>query len=232
MFDTWAATFGQVVSQVELAPEGGSSFRMKSRFARFANVPEMLRMLHVAADVKTADDLALPVPALRQRPDGRRAPETVTVEPSQELLAYVRDLGDRAAQVRNRAVGPDEDNMLKISGDGRRAALDMRLLGLPQTTPGKIAAAADRIAAIWKAHQDDEYFDPDGIPYPGTRIPAAGVLRPGHARTRLERLRRAPRPARRPRAARPRRSSSSTTPRPTGTRHGCSPPAAPAPSPS
>ena len=79
----------------------------------------------------------------------------------------MRDLGDRAAQVRNRAVGPDEDNMLKISGDGRRAALDMRLLGLPQTTPGKIAAAADRIAAIWKAYQDDEYFDPDGIPYPG-----------------------------------------------------------------
>ena len=167
VFDSWAATFGQVVSQVELAPEGGSSFRMKSRFARFANVPEMLRMLHVAADVKTADDLNLPVPALRQRPDGRRAAETVTVEPSQELLGYVRDLGDRAAQVRNRAVGPDEDNMLKISGDGRRAALDMRLLGLPQTTPGKIAAAAGRIAAIWKTRRDDEYFDPDGIPYPG-----------------------------------------------------------------
>ena len=65
VFDTWAATFGQVVSQVELAPEGGSNFRMKSRFARFANVPEMLRMLHVAADVKTAEDLALPVPDLK-----------------------------------------------------------------------------------------------------------------------------------------------------------------------
>jgi hypothetical protein len=168
VFDTWAATFGQVVSQVELAPEGGSSFRMKSRFARFANVPEMVRMFHVAADVKTADDLALPVPALRQRPDGQRAPETVTVEPSQELLAYVRDLGDRAAKVRNRAVGPEEDNMLKISGDGRRAALDLRLAGLPQTTPGKITAAADRITAmaIWKARQDEDYFDPGGTPYP------------------------------------------------------------------
>ena len=139
---------------------------MKSRFARFANVPEMLRMLHVAADVKTADDLDLPVPALGSAPTGSRAPETVTVEPSDELLDYVRDLGDRAAQVRNRAVGPDEDNMLKISGDGRRAALDLRLVGLPQTTPGKIAAAADRIAAIWQAHRDDEYFAPDGIPYP------------------------------------------------------------------
>ena len=166
VFDTWAATFGQVVSQVELAPEGGSNFRMKSRFARFANVPEMLRMLHVAADVKTAEDLALPVPDLKQRADGQRAPETVTVEPSDELLDYVRDLGDRAAKVRNRAVDPDEDNMLKISGDGRRAALDLRLLGLPQTTPGKITAAADRIAAIWTSHQDDEYFDPGGVPYP------------------------------------------------------------------
>ena len=166
VFDTWAATFGQVVSQVELAPEGGSNFRMKSRFARFANVPEMLRMLHVAADVKTADDLALPVPDLKQRADGQRVPETVTVEPSDELLDYVRDLGDRAARVRNRAVEPDEDNMLKISGDGRRAALDLRLLGLPQTTPGKIAAAADRIAAIWASHHDDEYFDPGGVPYP------------------------------------------------------------------
>jgi len=167
VFDTWAATFGQVISQVELAPEGGSSFRMKSRFARFANVPEMLRMLHVAADVKTAADLALPVPALKPRDDGQRAPETVSVDPSDDLLDYVRDLGERAAHVRNRAVRPDEDNMLKISGDGRRAALDLRLLGLPQQTPGKIAAAADRIAAIWAACDDDEYFDPGGLPYPG-----------------------------------------------------------------
>jgi N12 class adenine-specific DNA methylase/SAM-dependent methyltransferase len=166
VFDTWAATFGQVVNQIELAPEGGSSFRMKSRFARFANVPEMLRMLHVAADVKTAEDLALPVPDVACREDGQRVPETVTVEPSDELLAYVHDLGDRATLVRNRAVGPDEDNMLKISGDGRRAALDLRLLGLPQTTPGKVEAAAGRIAAIWAAHRDDQYLAPDGNPYP------------------------------------------------------------------
>jgi N12 class adenine-specific DNA methylase len=166
VFDTWAATFGQVVSQVELAPEGGSSFRMKSRFARFANVPEMLRMLHVAADVKTADDLALPVPQLKPRHDGQPGPETAAVEPSGELLGYVAELGERASQVRNRAVAPEEDNMLKISGDGRRAALDLRLLGLPQTTPGKIGAAADRIAALWAAHRDDEYLAPDGSPYP------------------------------------------------------------------
>jgi N12 class adenine-specific DNA methylase len=167
VFDSWAATFGQVVTQVELAPEGGDSFRLKSRFARFRNVPEMLRMWHVFADVKTAADLNLPVPALAERPgDGRRAPETVTVSPSPELIDYVTKLGERAEQIRARAVNPDEDNMLKVSGDGRRAALDLRLAGLPQTTPGKIAAAATRIAAIWRAHRDDQYLAPDGNAYP------------------------------------------------------------------
>jgi N12 class adenine-specific DNA methylase len=166
VFDTWAATFGQIVTQVELAPEGGSSFRMKSRFASFRNVPEMLRMLHVAADIKTADDLKLPVPLLAELENGQRTPETVTVEPSEELLTYVADLGERAERVRSRAVGPEEDNMLKISGDGRRAALDLRLAGLPQRTPGKTAAAATRIAAIWKRHRDREYHAPDGTPYP------------------------------------------------------------------
>jgi len=166
VFDSWAATFGQVVTQVELAPEGGSSFRMKSRFASFRNVPEMLRMLHVSADIKTAEDLQLPVPALAQREDGQRAPEIVTVEPSDELLDYVARLGDRAEKVRARAVSPEEDNMLKISSDGRRAALDLRLAGLPQQTPGKTAVAASRIAAIWQASRAAEYRTPDGTPYP------------------------------------------------------------------
>jgi hypothetical protein len=166
VFDTWAATFGQVVTQVELAPEGGSNFRLKSRFASFLNIPEMLRRLHVAADIKTADDLALPVPALAARDDGQRAVQTITVEPSEELLAYVVDLGDRAEQVRQRQVGPEEDNMLKISGDGRRAALDLRLAGLAQDPPGKLAVAAGRIAAIWRARRDHEYLSPDGSAYP------------------------------------------------------------------
>lgn len=166
VFDTWAATFGQVVSQVELAPEGGDSFRMKSRFASFRNVPEMLRMLHVSADVKTAEDLKLPVPALVARDDGQRAAETVTVEPSGDLLDYVAELGERAERVRSRAVGPEEDNMLKISGDGRRAALDLRLVGLTQEGPGKAEVAADRIARIWRANRDREYRAPDKRPYP------------------------------------------------------------------
>jgi N12 class adenine-specific DNA methylase len=163
VFDSWAATFGQVVSQVEFAPEGGDSFRIKSRFARFRNVPELLRMWHVFADVKTAADLDLPVPRLAERPgDGQRIPETVTVEPSEELVDYVADLGARADAIRNRAVAPEQDNMLKVSGDGRRAALDLRLVGLPQTVPGKIAAAADRIAATWRAHRDDQYRTASG----------------------------------------------------------------------
>ena len=177
VFDTWAATFGQIISQVELAPEGGSSFRLKSRFVGFRNVPEMLRMLHVAADVKTSDDLNLPVAALTRRQDGQRATETVTVEPSDELLAYVAELGDRAEKVRSRAVTPEEDNMLKISGDGRRAALDLRLAGLPQDTLGKIETAAARIAGIWETHHNHEYTAPDGSPYP-----AGGALHERKAR--------------------------------------------------
>src|SRR5258708_11353893 len=110
VFDTWAATFGQVVTQVELAPEGGDSFRVKSRFARFRNVPEMLRMWHVFADVKTAADLDLPVPVLAPRAgDGRRVPETVTVAPSEELIRYVAELGRRAQAIRHPTVAPGGD---------------------------------------------------------------------------------------------------------------------------
>ena len=230
-FDTWAATFGQAVTQIELAPEGGNSFRMKSRFARFANVPEMLRMLHVAADVKTADDLALPVPDLRRREDGQRVPETVIVEPSEDLLAYVRDLGDRASKVRNRAVGPDEDNMLKISGDGRRAALDLRLLGLPQTTPGQGGGSRRPDRRDLGRAPRRRVPGPGRQPVPGPGSAATGVLRPGHPGTGVERLRRAAAPARQPAGCRARRSGSSTRPRPTGTRAACSPRAAPAASP-
>ena len=97
--------------------------------------------------------------------NGRPA-ETVTVEPSQQLIDYVADLGRRAEQIRNRAVSPETDNMLKVSGDGRRAALDLRLVALPQTTPGKVTAAARQIAAIWRDHREDEYLAPDGTPYP------------------------------------------------------------------
>jgi hypothetical protein len=86
------------------------------------------------------EDLNLPTPVLARRPgDSQRVPEIVVVEPSSDLVAYVAELGERAGKIRNRAVRPEEDNMLKVTGDGRKAALDLRLVGLPMTGPGKIA---------------------------------------------------------------------------------------------
>ena len=146
-----------------MAPEGGNSFRQKTRFAKFTNVPEMLRRWHVSADIKTGEDLKLPVPALARRPaDGQRAPETVITQPSDAQLDIMTQLGERADAIRNRQVLPEEDNMLKVCTDGRKAALDLRLLGLPMTVPGKIEAAAGRIAELWQAHRDDTYPAPDG----------------------------------------------------------------------
>jgi hypothetical protein len=158
-FDAWAATFGRTVTALELAPDGGS-YRFNTRFARFVNVPELLTLFGEIADVHTADQLDLPRPRLV---DGRA--ETVVVGRSDGLAAYVATLVERAEQVRSRMVRPDEDNMLKISGDGRKAALDVRLVGQP-TEPGagKIAAAAERIAAIWADSRDHAYLDPDGRP--------------------------------------------------------------------
>ena len=162
-FDSWAATFGQTVTQIEMAPEGGDSFRQSTRFARFVNVPEMLRRWHMSADIKTADDLKLPVPALARRPgDGQRAPQTVISMPSDAQLDLMAELGDRADAIRNRRVRPEEDNMLKVCMDGRKAALDLRMLGQPMDLPGKIGAAAGRIAGIYHARKDDAYPGPDG----------------------------------------------------------------------
>lgn len=168
-FDQWAATFGQTVTELEMAPTGGGRYREKTRFASFTNVPEMLRIWSTFADVQTAEDLKLPTPDLRARPDGQRLPETVIVPPSPELLEFVQSLGARADALSGRA-GKGEDNMLKITGEGRRAALDMRLVGHPEPDgPTKVTAAADRIAAIWRANRDRTYLDQTGeqSPTPG-----------------------------------------------------------------
>ena len=105
-FDAWAATFGQTVTAIEMAPTGGGNYRVATRFARYQNVPEMLRLWHVFADVKTAHDLDLPTPQLAARADGQRAAETVVIPSSPEISTYVAELGDRAEQVRARAVLP------------------------------------------------------------------------------------------------------------------------------
>lgn len=175
-FDSWAATFGQVVNEIEMDPSG-TTFRQKARFARFQNVPEMLRMWHTFADVKTHEDLNLPVPLVAARADGQRVPQTVLVDPSPQLQKYVESLGERAERVRARVVDSREDNMLKISGDGRRAALDMRLVDpqwVPDGSATKVEVAADRITAIWQQNRDNEYLDTTtGTPSP---VPGAAQL--------------------------------------------------------
>ncbi|MFC4951080.1 hypothetical protein [Pseudonocardia sp. GCM10023141] len=163
-FDCWAATFGEIVTGIELSPDG-ASFRMKSRFARFRNVPELLRLWHVSADVKTAEDLKLPVPLLAMRPDGQRTPETVVIPPSPELRELVVELGQRADRVRGSRPGKGADNMLKISSDGRQAALDLRLVDESTDAITKLDVAADRIAAIWRRHRDDAFPDRSGQPH-------------------------------------------------------------------
>jgi hypothetical protein len=168
-FDAWAATFAQAVTALELAPEGGR-FRMATRIAKFNNVPELLTLFRSFADLRTAADLDLPVPALA---DGQ--PRTVVVDGTPQLRAYIAELGRRADAIRGRQVEPDEDNMLKVSLDGRLASLDMRLVrhgaahhcghdrelaGAADPAAGKIAACADRVAAIWRDSRQRRYRDP------------------------------------------------------------------------
>lgn len=159
-FDAWAATFGQTVTQMEMAPAGDNSFRMKTRFAKFSNVPEMLRMWSVFADVKTAADLRLPTPDLAVREDGQRAPATVAVQPTVELEQFIEHLGERADAVAAKRVNPSEDNMLTISTDGRKAALDIRMvLADGPSGPTKVDAAADAIHRVWERTRENEYLD-------------------------------------------------------------------------
>ena len=163
-FDAWVGTFAETTTDVEVAPEGG--IRVKDRFARFRNIPELLNMWRVAADVKTKEDLKLPIPELA---GGK--PEVIPVEPSGQLLDFMQNLARRAEAVRSHAVLPDEDNMLKISSDGRQAALDPRLTGLPAPETGKLDVAAQTIARIEHQHRDDTYYDADG-----TLLPVTGSL--------------------------------------------------------
>ncbi|QXC60619.1 DEAD/DEAH box helicase family protein [Aquihabitans sp. G128] len=154
-FDAWAATFGRTHTALELAPDG-ASYRMQTRFARFQNVPELLGLYRQVADVRTSEDLGLPVPTLA---DGKV--QTVVVQPADALIDYVADLASRAERIRSRAVDPAEDNMLKVTGDGRRAALDLHLVGLEDDAcdAGKIATAANHIARIHHATRHLTYLD-------------------------------------------------------------------------
>jgi hypothetical protein len=162
-FDVFAATFADTVTAIEVAPEGG--VRLATRFAKFINVPELLRPWHIAGDVKTAADLDLDIPQLAARPDGQRLPETVVVAPSDQLHTFIENLATRATNVRARTIHPSIDNMLRITSDGRAAALDLRLVALSTTETSKVDVAADTIATIWRQHRDTVYLNRDGQPH-------------------------------------------------------------------
>ena len=165
----WAATFGQTVTEIEMAPTGGGNYRINTRFARFQNVPEMLRMWHVFADVKTAEDLNLPARSSPSAPTGSARPETRRDPPAPRSPATCSELADRAEKVRGRASTPSEDNMLKITGDGRNAALDMRLVsGQPASSAGQARARRrQHRAPVARRTAATSYLDPvTGQPSP------------------------------------------------------------------
>jgi N12 class adenine-specific DNA methylase len=150
-FDPWAANFAEAVTSLELAPDG-SGYRMHTRFAKFINLPELLTMFRTVADVQTADMLNLPRPELE---NGR--PAVVAAPASAELKAFIRTLTERAEKLKKERVDPSVDNMLKITGEGRKAALDMRLVqpGVEQPEDTKIDRAVSRILKIWNDTRND-----------------------------------------------------------------------------
>jgi N12 class adenine-specific DNA methylase len=149
-FDAWAANFGEAVTSLELAPDG-SGYRMHTRFAKFVNLPELLSMFRSFADIQTADMLKLPRPALA---GGK--PHVVASPASEELKAYVQTLVERAQRLKSGGVDPKVDNMLKITGDGRKAALDMRLVArdIEPDAHTKVSRAVEKIHQAWDDGRD------------------------------------------------------------------------------
>ncbi len=147
-FDSWASTFGETVTAIELAPEG-NGYRAKTRFAKFYNLPELMSMFKEVADVQTADMLHLPVPKANYH--------NIALKPSEHQKEMVEGLSERAERVRNRMVNSSEDNMLCITNDGRKLALDQRLLNplLPDSETGKVSACAENVYEIWKRTEAD-----------------------------------------------------------------------------
>ena len=141
-FDAWASTFGETTTAIELAPEG-TGYRARTRFAKFFNLPELMAMFKEAADIKTSDQLHLPVPEAKF--------ETVVVKPSEIQKDMVQALSERAAEVHSGSVDPSVDNMLKITSDGRKIGLDQRLMNsaLPDDPNSKLNACVNNVLRIW-----------------------------------------------------------------------------------
>ena len=148
-FDAWASTFGETVSAIELAPEG-SGYRMKTRFAKFYNLPELMMMFREVADIQTADMLNLPVPEAEYK--------VVAVKPSEIQKDMVQTLGERAERVRNGMVNPMQDNMLLITNDGRKLALDQRLTNemLPDEPESKVNACVNEVYRFWEEGREQK----------------------------------------------------------------------------
>jgi len=147
-FDAWASMFGETTTAIELAPEG-TGYRARTRFAKFFNLPELMNMFKEAADIKTSDQLHLPVPEAKF--------ETVVVKPSEIQQDMVKSLSERAAEVHSGAVDPSVDNMLKITSDGRKIGLDQRLMNplTPDDPDSKLNACVDNVLRIWNETKED-----------------------------------------------------------------------------
>ena len=148
-FDAWASTFGETVTAIELSPEG-TGYRAKTRFAKFFNLPELMALFKEVADIQTSEMLNLPVPKANYH--------NVVIEPSEIQKELVKDLSKRAEKIRNRMVDSSVDNMLKITNDGRKLALDQRLTNdmLEDFEHSKVATCADNIYSIWDKTNDDK----------------------------------------------------------------------------
>ena len=142
-FDSWAASFGETQTAIELAPEG-TGYRAKTRFAKFFNLPELIALFKESADIQTPDMLKLPVPEADY--------ENIVLKPSEYQQDMVQSLADRAEAVRDRKVQPNIDNMLKITNDGRKLALDQRLINdmLPDEENSKATTCVDKAFEIWE----------------------------------------------------------------------------------
>lgn len=148
-FDSWASTFGETVTAIELAPEG-TGYRVRTRFSKFFNLPELMAMFKEVADIKTADQLDLPTPKTNYH--------TIAVKPTEIQQEMVKDLSERAADVHANKVDPSVDNMLKITSDGRKLGLDQRIINplLPDDENSKVNACIDNIYGIWEKGSDEK----------------------------------------------------------------------------
>ena len=165
-FDAWASTLGETVTAIELAPEG-TGYRSKTRFAKFYNLPELMAMFKEVADIQTADMLNLPVPKANYH--------NIILKPSNLQEEMVEGLAERAERIRNKMVRSDEDNMLLVTNDGRKLALDQRLLNpmLPDSDTSKTNACADNVFEIWQrtADQRSTHMVFCDLSTPGTHRP-------------------------------------------------------------